>query len=267
MTRRCFLARVLAIATVWLAGSVALPARADCSSAFEDTQRLRMASHLRDAQGQAVVCADASCPAWMQKECAAWLDELKRSTPSIVVRAIGQDGCDVQAADVFVDDVRVASRIDGHPIPLDPGPHRVLVNVGESRLEQQVVMAAGERERLVTARIAPAGVSCAASRPAAGRGVPQRPVPTLAMALGVLGVAALGTGAALEVSSLSQKSTFEQCAPHCDSDRVSAWETKWRIADVVVGVGLVSLAVAAYMYFTRPTETSSIAASSWGLRF
>ena len=90
----------------------------------------------------------------------------------------------------------------------------------------------------------------------------------LTIVLASFGVVATAVGAGLEISALSQKPAFDRCGARCDLDEVSAWETKWRVADVTVGVGIASLAVATYMYVTRPAVSPSVpTASALGIAF
>ena len=206
----------------------------------------------------------------MQKECSGWLDELSQATPSIVVRVSGKDGCDAEKASVIVDGV--PSSANGAPIELDPGTHQVRVEVdGAPASEQRIVLAESERHRLIAVTFAAPGATChgppSPSQSVARRGERDetRPVPPLVIGVAALGAVVLGVGAILEVSSLLQRADFERCMPGCSSDRVGAWETKWRIADVATSVGVLTLAVAGYFYFTRPAVRTS--AFSPGLRF
>src|SRR5262245_3019880 len=103
-THRLVSPTAAAIAMSLFVLSAPLRAQADCSNAYEYAQRLRMSGKLREAKERAVQCAAESCPQWMQKECAGWIEELTRITPTIVLRVQGADGCDTERYAVTIDD-------------------------------------------------------------------------------------------------------------------------------------------------------------------
>jgi hypothetical protein len=236
-------------------------AAADCAASFEASQRLRMSAKLIHARQEAIACADASCPAWMQKECASWVEELDRTTPSVVVNVIGRDGCDARKANVAIDGNVVASELDGKPIALDPGQHVVRVEgVDLPRTDRSIVVGEGEQRRRVDVRFAAPDIKCGAA--ASPTAMPHRGPSAPAIALAITGAVFIQVGAVFEVWSLAQKPTFERCAPSCNADDVQAWETRWRVGDVLVGAGIASLAVATAAYFasTRgPAKRARIA--------
>src|SRR5262249_25832670 len=96
------------------------PSAERCTAAYHSTQRLRQAGKLREAAAEALVCAESACPRVLRQDCARWVEEIQRATPSIVVHAVGADGCDVVDARVVIDGQAVADRIAGTPITLDP---------------------------------------------------------------------------------------------------------------------------------------------------
>jgi hypothetical protein len=255
---------IVKLATLAIATSASGVTRADCDSAFEAAQRLRRVSRLQAAEREAVTCAGLSCPTWMQKECAGWVEEIRRALPSIIVRVLGPDGCDVDAARYSLDG-EVPATVDGKPLALDPGQHTIRVTAsGLPQNEQRVVVVEGETSRLVLFSYAPGRVCgptpSVTTSPTTGSRAPpppDRPVPSAALIVGGAGVIALGVGGALEIVSLGRKSAFERCSPDCDSGDVSSWRTTWRTADVLVGVGIVSIAVAAYLYLTRPSSPAA----------
>jgi hypothetical protein len=240
-----------------------------CTAAYDSTQRLRQAGKLREAHGEALACADATCPRVLRQDCARWVDELDRATPSVVLRATGADGCDIVDAEVTIDGAIVARRLQGAPFALDPGVHVVRLQPASGPpIEQRVVLVEGDRDRRIELSAAAAGASCGAPRAAAAptaepsaTGVSDldRPTPPLAYALGALGLASVGSGAAFAISGFSKRSDLDTCKPYCKPDDVASARRTFVVSDVLIGVGLVSLAVAVYLYASRPTRSAKAA--------
>src|SRR5687767_4739055 len=66
-----------------------------CASAAEEAQGLQREGKLTQAREKLVLCARASCPAFIRKDCTGWLTEVDKSMPSIVVRATDANSRDV----------------------------------------------------------------------------------------------------------------------------------------------------------------------------
>jgi len=234
----------------------AAPPDADrCTAAYDHTQRLRQANQLRAAQEEALVCADAACPAVLRDDCTRWVDEIQRATPTIVVRVTGADGCDLVGARVAIDGVDRGDRSQGIPLPLDPGAHRIRAeSAGGAPLERSVVVAEGERDRRIDLSAAAAGAVCGAPRPAGDRArvPPSRPTPPLAYVLGGFGLASVAGGAVVAATGFAKRSDLASCKPRCDPDDVDAMRRTFIVSDLLVGVGVASLAAAVFLYVTRP---------------
>jgi hypothetical protein len=66
----------------------------------------------------------------------------------------------------------------------------------------------------------------------------------LAAAAGFTTFAVLGT--------TGKNDDLEPCKPNCSEDQISTVRQKYIVADVFLGVTVVSALVASYLYFTRP---------------
>ena len=76
--------------------------------------------------------------------------------------------------------------------------------------------------------------------------------------LGGLGAGGLIVSTYFLIDANSYKSQLDQeCAPNCAAAAVERLHTKIIIADVSLGVGVLSLGVAAYLYFTTPAHPVS----------
>ncbi len=253
---------VIASLSLW-----ALPSRADCDAAYEATQRLDRAGRLLDSEHEAATCAAATCPSWMQRDCVGWAQRIRDRIPAVVVHATARDGCDLSEATLHVDGELRAAILDGRPIRLDPGPHTLRVTPGGapggSFLETKVVLGDGSGVRTVDVRFAPAGVTCgsvgpAQAKPIAGSSAANesRPVPVAVYVAGAIGVGLVSVGTAFEIVGLTRKNELADCRPACEPARVDSMMSSFLVGDVLVGAGVLSLGVAAVLYFMRPVTES-----------
>src|SRR5580704_5018677 len=87
-----------------LASGVLFPAWADekqaCSDAYQLAQTLRDQHKLVKAREQLRVCAAATCPGFISKECTGWLKDVDARVPSVVLTAKDAAGADVTDARV-----------------------------------------------------------------------------------------------------------------------------------------------------------------------
>jgi hypothetical protein len=259
--RRLVLAALLA-ACVGTAGFSNAADPKECSRSYEAVQRLRRDGKLREAEKEALVCAADACPQFLRVDCLTWLDETRKSLPSIAVAVVGRDGCDETAATVSVDGDVVATRLEGRAVPIDFGQHVVRVELADGAVEEQrIVLLEGEKNRRVAIRFAPADVRCnreaagakkavsASSREEASRPTPSGPS-TLVYALGGIGLASLAVGGTFGVIGFSRASSFDNCRPECTQHDVAGWHTQFLLADICTGVGLASIGLAAVLYWT-----------------
>lgn len=225
-------------------------ARADkqeCLTAHEAAQHLRTEGKLRAARESLLICSAEACPSLVKLDCTQWLPEVERDLPTIIVRAKDYAGADVAAARVELDGALVAKSLDGKPIAVDPGTHTVKV-VGAVAIEQQVVIAAGEKNRIVE-------VTFPNDKPPPAPAA-RSPLPWILGGVGVVGIAGF---AALGLSARSRLNELrDTCAPNCDPGERRGIQTRLVLADVSLAIGVVSLSVATYL-FLKPTPTTRVA--------
>src|SRR5687768_13041454 len=136
-----------------LALTMVTPARADvgeCVGAAESSQVLRAEGKLKAAREKLIVCAARSCPALVQTDCRRWLDEVEAQMPSLVFRVVDGKGSDVTDARVLVDGQKVADRLDGRAVVVDPGQRAIRFEVGGRTFDQTIVVRQGEHDRIVS---------------------------------------------------------------------------------------------------------------------
>ena len=112
-----------------------------CTTLAEDGQRLRAAGKLIDAREKLIACSTAECPQVVRADCAQWASEVLASTPTIVIDVKDAQGTDVADAKVYVDAQLASNRIDGLPIAVDPGEHKVRIVRADGLSGSQTIVA------------------------------------------------------------------------------------------------------------------------------
>lgn len=232
------------------------PAPIDCPSASEDGQRLRSQNKYRAAHDRFRSCSQATCPSVVRNDCVKWLGELEETMPSIVVAVTDEHGIDMSEVEISVDGEMVRSRLDGTPLPLDPGPHELRATASNRiPTTSPLVVRVGEKNRLVRLKFAPeiGTASAPPTEPARERSAsPAAPPrarithsyapPPLTILLGGVGALALGTFAALGVTAKSDLGVLrDTCAPSCAQADLDSVQTRMLLADLALGAGIVAL--------------------------
>jgi hypothetical protein len=255
-----------------------------CIRAAEDGQAARDGGQLLHARELFAVCSARECPTVLRRDCTGWLEDARRQTPSVVIVARDTSGRDIVDAQVSIDGNVREPQLDGTAIELDPGPHVVRVQTaGIDPVEERVLLAAGERNRTINitfalpnlhppavagslppSPIAPATASEPSAEPPRRRGLP-----VLTFVLGGVGVAAFGVFAYFGIRGAADADHLRStCVPACQPSDVDAVHTKLVIADVALGVGLVSLVAATWIgvhaLTSSPSPTSGGRASALG---
>lgn len=227
-------------------------AEGDCAGSYEKAQEERRAKHLLAAREQMLVCAQDACPGFIKSDCAKWLDELETQIPTVVFAARHGDQ-ELTEVKVLLGDEVVAASLDGTAIRLDPGPKQFVFEHAEyGRVEHQAVVKEGRQSQEVAVTFVDATTGAAA----VDMGTPSaREKGSLVPAFiftGV-GVAGLGSFAFFGLSGQKEyKDLEEECSPDCTDADVEGVRTKRLIADVSLGVGVVSLGVATYLFVSPP---------------
>jgi hypothetical protein len=252
--------------------------KAACISASDEGQQLRDDGKYTRAREAFERCARESCPVLLRVDCVHWLLDLDQSSASVVINAKDAKGNDLIDVTVSVDGQVLVSKLDGKPIPVDPGAHLFHYEaVGFAPMEEHAVIHAAEKNRALNVHFGPA----LAPRPTAdttiqGPDQAQAVVPEVAPApsppsnnassnprvagwvLAGVAVAAFANEAYFGLTGLSQRNTdiapggcvaLRTCPPWEKGDI----QTKFAVADVSLGVGLASAGLAAY-FFLRPAD-------------
>jgi hypothetical protein len=235
--------------------------KAQCASAYEAAQERRSQTKLREARDNLLVCVQAACPAFIKKDCSKWLSEVEAALPTVVLsaRAKGKDLTDVT---VKVDGDDFAGTLDGKALPVDPGPHTFTFESEEfGSQELRYVVKEGQKSQAIEVDFAPAkqpsaGEEVRDSGPSAGS-QDMADDKTLAYVLLGVGVVGIGGFAYFGLTANSDKDELA-CADTktCSDDDLAPIRQKYLIADISLGVGLVSLGVGTYLLLSGGGKTS-----------
>jgi hypothetical protein len=231
-----------------------VPEKAACARSAEEGQRLRSQGKLREAVAAFTTCASSACPALIRSDCGGWLAEAQSALPTVVVRATaaedpGQELYDVQ---VRVDDQPLTGKLEGSALAVNPGERHFLFSApGRLPFRETLVIRVGEQHRLIA-------VALLSEHAMPPRAPPERVGPAARVLLWTGGAAlavSAGFGVAgwLKVRSLRDS----HCGPSCDPGEVDGARRLLRVADVALGVGAASLAVAAGLIWLHPREAQA----------
>ncbi len=244
----------VAIAAVMTWGVIAHADQVDaCVEAADRAQQLRDKGKLIDARTQLLACGASSCPGAVAKQCVRWLHEVDDELPTLSLRV--RDGAvDVTDVEVLVDDASRMKSLDGRPIPIDPGAHRLALRRNGVTVEQSIVARAGEKNRLVDVQLTPETSKVVIVTTAPPAEITPPPVGakrgfrfpwTSGLFLGI-GVASFAVTVPLVIVAGNDAQNLRQtCAPACAGSAVDDVRTKLIVANVTFGVGVAGLALSA----------------------
>jgi hypothetical protein len=227
-----------------------------CIAANERGNDLRWKSKLLAAKEEFLRCAEEACPEVVRDECAELARKMAADVPTVVFAVTDADGRDATEVKAIVDGAPLSDALGAAPVPLDPGTHRIrFEGPGGTARELSLVARAGEKNRLVRIKLEPRSAPPIAAGPDASR-PSERPVPTISYVLGGVGVAALGSFALFGILGKVEQG----CAPNCTADQVGTMRRDYAIADVSLGIAVLSLGAATVLYLTRPSVRPARAA-------
>jgi hypothetical protein len=206
---------LVAFTAAWVL--VAQVARADskteCIASADQAQQARDDGKYRAARDGFLSCSRAVCPKVVAGSCTKWAREMAEGIPTIVLSAKDAAGTDIGDARVTFDGALLATTLDGKPLEVDPGSHKLrFEHEGSEPVEQTVVIKAGEKLRAVN-------VVLRASAPVAKETVMHDAQPTekktdgnagrtvTTAVLGVLAAGGLAGGVALAFASQGDASS------------------------------------------------------------
>jgi len=237
----------------------------ECATAYVAAQKLKSSGSLVEARKKLIICASKGCLSAVSKDCLGWLDEVNAAIPSITVTARDTSGTETLAVKVEVDGKPVAEKLTTNGIELDPGQHKLHFELeGAPPVDKQIILHAGEKNKAVdvdfgqhAAEPAPASPPTANAPSANDTGAPEKKRSHLvSYVLGGVGIAALGGTAYFWLASKSAEKDLDSsgCAPNCSASDVNGIKHKRLFGDIALGVGVVSLGVATYLWVAPSKE-------------
>jgi hypothetical protein len=225
-----------------------------CVRDHERAQVEAVAGHVKQALELALACSKDVCPSYARNDCLKFADEYRAKLPSVTVRARGTDGCDTADANVSIDGVLVAERLEGRALPVDPGAHTIVVQVpGVAAEEQKIVAAEGERDRVLTfgdARAKRCGAPVEPPKKSGG----FSGLTVGGMVLGGIGLAALATSGGLGIKGLVERGDLDECKPTCSDDQIATVRLNFIIGDVFLATGVAAVGTAIVLIVVGTSE-------------
>jgi hypothetical protein len=256
------------------------PTTAECLAANDKSIALRNEHKLLAARTQLLVCAAASCPGEVRKECLRRIDLVNASLPTVVIEAKDGAGNDLAAVKVTMDGDVLAEKLDGSALSLDPGAHTFTFELaGQPSITKQLVIREGQKDRREVLQFgAPVASAATAAAPAAkapatssiessvdqvssSTGGSQKTFAIVAAGVGVVGI---GVGTIFGLSAMSKHDDANAKCPGACSDQagVELWNdarTAGNISTVGFIVGGVGLATGAILWITaKPSRSTAI---------
>ena len=272
-------------ASILLAASVASaapPSKEECVEAHGKGQDAREAGQFSQASKLFLTCAQSSCPALVQSDCARFVDDMTRLQPSVTFVARDSAQNDLPDTAVFIDGTQATARLgDGKAHDIDPGRHDVRFVHAGKEITLNVVVNQGEKGRgLVGVFPATTATTPSASTPAGGTPLPT-PLPGPStpeakrsagpLVLVGVGAAAMVAGGVLlgvglgKVPSNCSLSTHECAAPPNDPvfESASSGVSMANLGAIIGGVGGAVTIGSLIWYFAqtpRPTAPTTSSA-------
>lgn len=250
--------------------SAAAPNASECALAAEKSLTLRKQHALRAARSELLVCAAASCPDVIREECARRMAEVNAAIPTVVFEARDEAGRDLSAVTVTMDGAKLADRLDGNAIAIEPGEHAFTFETATfPAVQKSFVVREGEkdrREQIVL--VAPAVIP---PPPPFVRIEPQRPPKTqrtIALGVGAAGLASILAGVAFgSIAAIDWSHAQSDCGSGCGPSAQAQNERNDALgfataANVTLVVGAVFLVTSVVLWLTAPRAASARAGSA-----
>lgn len=225
-----------------------------CAQAYEQAQEQRQSGKLLEARVQLETCAQDACPEFIRSDCLNWDSEVRTEIPTVVfaARSAGTDLSDVQ---VSAGQRVLTTHINGEAVELDPGEYDFEFSAtGMKPLTQHVLLARGERNRLLRAELSPLvkDISVGEAPPSLTGARRSWALPVVFGGFGVAGLAGFGVFGAW--GHAAESNLKDTCSPRCSKSQISSVRTKYAVADISLAVGVASLGLATYFALREGPE-------------
>lgn len=268
------------------------PLRA-CMAAYSGGLERQRSGRLREGRELLLECAKTACGA-LQKKCASGAGQLASDIALIVPLVTDEAGAALLDVQVKVDGELLTTRLDGRPLPVDPGVHQFWFSarVGpwpgrEVTTTRAITIEQGQRGPIAISlqpldgaepTLAPGASTATAEHteadPAVGSGkavvqaAPEREAsPTVrhgggtsafAYLLGGVGILGLGAGGLLTYWGKTDNAALAACTPNCQPSSVDHIRRLYLGADVSFAAGGAALGIAALLFATSHVDVEPV---------
>jgi hypothetical protein len=127
-----------------------------CKTAFESAQERERSGHLREARELLLTCTKATCAKALRLECRILFTQLdSEDIPSVVPIVEGDAGAHIDVQ-VKMDGELLTSRLDGQPVPVDPGMHEFSFGTESGVFAtEKIMIVQGEHNRRISVSLHP----------------------------------------------------------------------------------------------------------------
>jgi hypothetical protein len=246
----------LLVAPALVASAAHADEKVACADAALKGQTLGRSHQLLEAREQLRVCAQATCPALVQTDCASWLADVEKALPTVVITAKDAAGDDLTDVKVSANGRPLATKLRGESVPLDPGLYSLHFETADGlTADREALVKEGLKSQELTAVLMGAPLD----HVEVPHGSPWRTVGWVAGAVGVVG---LGVGIAFGFSAMSDKSSAHcSAAGVCESGPLGDARTSATISTSGIVAGGVLLAGGAALVLWAPKGNASSSAN------
>jgi hypothetical protein len=206
-----------------------------CMSAFEQGQIAERRGKLRLSREHLAVCLRAECPTAVRTECAPLFEEVSHRIPTVLPSCRDTSIRITSRGELRIDGQETAFL--GTGIEVDPGSREFVVLGTHGRSTEKVSLSIVESKRTQIVEF-----PCADATPRQ----------SLLMPGIFVGVSALAAAsfAGFGIDGLHRRGNLSACRGHCDDELVSKVERSYLGANISLGVSILSLGIAAVLYFS-----------------
>jgi hypothetical protein len=254
-------------------------AKSTCATAFEQAQEKQQRGRLVEARGRLIGCLQRSCGPIVQRECMAFLEQVRHELPSVVLSLTDGSGNVLNDVSVEVDGALLVDRLDGRAVDVDPGAHTfVFVTLDGRKFEQRTTILQGLAMQQVAVRMPGSGEPppetlsdekpkkklrrAHAAKPKGDADSESEPVTSksaslLPYVLGGVGVLGVGGFVALGTLRNSAESELRSCAPSCGAARVDRVRSLAIAANASLAVGGAALATSLLLFLSQDRQRAA----------
>ena len=215
--------------------------KAECATAYAEAQRNRQAGKQMEALKNAVFCAQEACPQLLVGDCTRWIGEIEASMPTIVLEARDDQGNPLSNVQIAIDHQRSIAWLNGRAWDIDPGEHHFYFEHDGRSVERRFVVVEGKKNQRLVVTFPRTQQPDQAPAPGEPEQAGKSPLIYVPLGLAVLG------GAGFAYFGLKGNAAYDElegdCAPRCSDAGLDPVRRDWLLADVSLGVSVVSLGV------------------------